>query len=147
MGRRFQCPASRSAEFGVLSFAGAMRGEPTPFWNSAGARPATKTPQNGSHSSAAGFLGARILKPNCWRRWNRAWASIIPVNYGTRLRRPKAERIIAEELKLAKWKNSDLNTHAKSHPVKMALALRLRQDPFRFLRKVKSYGLTPLRPL
>jgi len=35
----------------------------------------------------------------------------------------KAERIIAEELKRAKWKPADLNTQAKGHRVKNSAGL------------------------
>jgi len=39
----------------------------------------------------------------------------------------KGERITGEELKRSKWKEKDLKDHAKNHPLKVALAARLRR--------------------
>jgi hypothetical protein len=39
-----------------------------------------------------------------------------------------AELIIAEELKLRRWQESDLKTRPKGDPVKVALAARLRAE-------------------
>ena len=40
----------------------------------------------------------------------------------------RAELIIAEELKLGRWQESDLKTRPKGDPVKVALAARLRAE-------------------
>jgi DNA-directed RNA polymerase specialized sigma24 family protein len=48
----------------------------------------------------------------------------------------KAERIIAEELKRARWKTADLKQHAKSHPVKMSMAIRLRKETTLSIREI-----------
>jgi hypothetical protein len=40
----------------------------------------------------------------------------------------KAERIITEELKRLKWKEAELGQRAKSDPLKLALAARLRRE-------------------
>ena len=48
----------------------------------------------------------------------------------------KAERIIAEELKRAKWKAVELKEHAKSRPVKLALAQRLRKETTLTIREI-----------
>ena len=48
----------------------------------------------------------------------------------------KAERIIAEELRRAKWKEADLKHHAKSDPVKLATATRLRRETTLTVREI-----------
>ena len=48
----------------------------------------------------------------------------------------KAERIIAEELRRAQWKEPDLKAHAKSDPVKLATAARLRRETTLTVREV-----------
>ncbi|HVV00860.1 MAG TPA: transposase [Verrucomicrobiae bacterium] len=48
----------------------------------------------------------------------------------------RAERIIADELKRARWKRADLKQRAKSHPVKLALALRLRKETTLTIREI-----------
>ena len=48
----------------------------------------------------------------------------------------KAERIIAEELRRAKWKEVDLKDHAKNDPVKLATATRLRRETTLTVREV-----------
>jgi Transposase and inactivated derivatives len=50
----------------------------------------------------------------------------------------KAERILAEEFKRAGWKEHDLEVHAKSHPVKMALAMRLRTETTLTIRQIAT---------
>jgi ribosomal protein L39E len=48
----------------------------------------------------------------------------------------KTERIIAEELKRAQWKAAALKEHAKGHPVKLALAMRLRRETTLTIREI-----------
>jgi REP element-mobilizing transposase RayT len=48
----------------------------------------------------------------------------------------KAQRIIADELKRGQWKEGDLKEHAKSHPVKLALAARLRKETTLTIREI-----------
>ena len=48
----------------------------------------------------------------------------------------KAERIIAEELKHAHWKERQLQAEAKGHSVKLALALRLRKETTLIIRQI-----------
>ena len=48
----------------------------------------------------------------------------------------RAGRIIAEELKRSKWKENDLKAHAKSHPVKLATAVRLRRETTLTIREI-----------
>jgi hypothetical protein len=48
----------------------------------------------------------------------------------------KAERIVAEELKRAHWKTAQLKEEAKSHPVKLALAMRLRKETILTIREI-----------
>lgn len=48
----------------------------------------------------------------------------------------KAERIITEELKHAHWKAAALKENAKSHPVKLALAMRLRKETTLTIREI-----------
>jgi len=50
----------------------------------------------------------------------------------------KAERIIAQELKRAKWDAAELKDQAKSHPLKVALALRLRKETTLTIREIAS---------
>lgn len=48
----------------------------------------------------------------------------------------KGERVIAEELKRAKWKEKELLGAAKSHPAKLALAGRLRRETTLTIRQI-----------
>jgi putative transposase len=48
----------------------------------------------------------------------------------------KAERIVAEELKRAGWKGKELAARAKSDPVKMRLARRLRRETTLTIREI-----------
>jgi hypothetical protein len=48
----------------------------------------------------------------------------------------KAERIVAGELKRAGWKAKELAARAKSDPVKMGLALRLRRETTLTIREI-----------
>ena len=48
----------------------------------------------------------------------------------------KAERIIAEELKRARWKEKDLEAQPKSHPIKLAMAARLRRETTLTIREM-----------
>ncbi|MGH9352006.1 MAG: transposase, partial [Terriglobia bacterium] len=48
----------------------------------------------------------------------------------------KAERLIGEELKRAKWRASDLKEYPKSHQVKMAIAARLRRETTLTIREI-----------
>ena len=48
----------------------------------------------------------------------------------------KAERLIAQELKRLKWKEPDLKEQAKSHPLKLALAARLRRETTLTIRQI-----------
>lgn len=48
----------------------------------------------------------------------------------------KAERIIAQELRRSRWKEAELKEHPKSHPVKLALATRLRKETTLTMREI-----------
>ena len=48
----------------------------------------------------------------------------------------RAERIIAEELKRAAWKEADLGEHPKTHPIKLAMAERLRRETTLTIRQI-----------
>ena len=48
----------------------------------------------------------------------------------------KAERIIAEDLKRSKWGEDQLQKQPKSHPVKLALAARLRRETTLTIREI-----------
>jgi putative transposase len=50
----------------------------------------------------------------------------------------RAERIIAQELKRAKWDAAELKDQAKSHPLKLALALRLRRETTLTIREIAA---------
>ena len=82
-----------------------------------------------------------------WRRIRRGWClgrgtfrlelldrmcgQIQEHHYGAERREVEEERgarLIAAGLALAQWKPSELAKHSKSHPIKVALALRLRRE-------------------
>ena len=48
----------------------------------------------------------------------------------------KAQRIIAEELKRAQWKEADLTAPPKSGPVKLAIAMRWRREATLTVREI-----------
>jgi REP element-mobilizing transposase RayT len=48
----------------------------------------------------------------------------------------KAERILAQELKRSQWSEKDLTEQAKSHPVKLAMAVRLRRETTLTIRQI-----------
>ncbi len=48
----------------------------------------------------------------------------------------KAEWLIAEELRGRRWNEADLKTHAKNHPVKLAMAMRLRRETTLTIREI-----------
>jgi hypothetical protein len=48
----------------------------------------------------------------------------------------KAERLIAQELQRLHWKEPDLKEHPKSHPLKLALAARLRRETTLTIRQI-----------
>jgi hypothetical protein len=54
------------------------------------------------------------------------------------VRRPEAERIIAEELQRLGWTDQDLPARRKSDPEKLALAARLRKETTLSLKQIAA---------
>ena len=48
----------------------------------------------------------------------------------------KGERIVVEELKRLKWKETDLKETPKTHPEKLAMARRLRRETTLTIREI-----------
>ena len=75
-----------------------------------------------------GSLGREAFRRECLERMEGKVGENHPGQIRLETAEAKAERIIAEELARRCWTGSDLVARQRSHPAKLALAARLRQE-------------------
>lgn len=73
-------------------------------------------------------IGSETFRRQCLERMEGKVGENHPGQTRLETAEAKAERILAEELARLQWTRNDLATQRKSHPVKLALAARLRQE-------------------
>jgi hypothetical protein len=73
-------------------------------------------------------IGSDVFRQECLQQMEGKVGENHPGQSRLETAEAKAGRILAEELARLKWTQSDLAAHKKSHPVKLALAARLRQE-------------------
>lgn len=79
-------------------------------------------------SRQAWSIGGEDFRRRCLERMEGKVGDNHPGQTRIETARAKAGRILAEELARLEWTEEDLATQQKSHPIKLALAARLRQE-------------------
>ena len=73
-------------------------------------------------------IGSEAFRQECLERMEGKVGENHPGQARLETAEAKAERIVEEELARLRWTREDLATEQKSHPIKLALAARLRQE-------------------
>ena len=73
-------------------------------------------------------IGSEAFRQECLQRMEGHVGENHPGRTSLETAEAKAERIIAEELARLHWTSTDLSARPRSHPAKLALAARLRQE-------------------
>jgi hypothetical protein len=73
-------------------------------------------------------LGSEAFRKECLEKMEDKVSDNHPGRARLETAAAKAERLIAQELVRLNWTNEDLTSRAKSDPIKLALAARLRRE-------------------
>jgi hypothetical protein len=76
----------------------------------------------------AWWVGSETFRRECLERMEGKVGENHPVQARLEAAEAKAQRMVAEELARLQWTQNDLVTQQKSHPLKLALAARLRRE-------------------
>jgi hypothetical protein len=76
----------------------------------------------------AWYIGSEAFRQECLERMEGKVGENHPGQTRLETAQSKAERIVVEEMARLQWTDSDLVARHKSHPAKLALAARLRQE-------------------
>ena len=76
----------------------------------------------------AWLIGSETFRQECLQRMEGTVSEDHPGRTRLETAEAKGERILAEELAGVKWTPADLLAHQNNHPIKLALAARLRQE-------------------
>jgi hypothetical protein len=74
------------------------------------------------------YIGSEAFRQECLQRMEAKVGENHPGQTRLETAEAKAGRIVAEELAQLQWTENDLLARHKNHPVKLALAARLRQE-------------------